>query len=35
VTIRNFALDEDCVTNQQFKEFVLQTGYKTEAELYQ
>eukprot|EP01038_Epipyxis_sp_PR26KG_P006262 gene6262-8623_t len=34
VRVKSFLIDEDCVTNRQFKEFILSTNYKTEAELY-
>ena len=27
-------MDIDCVTNEQFRDFVKATNYKTEAELY-
>jgi formylglycine-generating enzyme required for sulfatase activity len=30
----SFYLDEDCVTNEQFSEFVKQTNYSSEAELF-
>eukprot|EP01040_Poterioochromonas_malhamensis_P006566 gene6566-7070_t len=33
--VKNFAIDVDCVTNAQFQDFVKQTGYLTEAELFQ
>lgn len=32
--VKPFKLDIDCVTNEQFQEFVTATNYKTEAELY-
>jgi hypothetical protein len=31
---RNFWMQEDCITNSQFDEFVKSTGYITEAELF-
>lgn len=31
---RDFSIDEDCVSNEQFKDFVESTNYVTEAELY-
>lgn len=31
---RSFQIQEDCVTNAQFAEFVAATNYKTEAELF-
>eukprot|EP01120_Amphizonella_sp_Union-15-10_P013534 TRINITY_DN6285_c0_g4_i1.p1 TRINITY_DN6285_c0_g4~~TRINITY_DN6285_c0_g4_i1.p1 ORF type:complete len:358 (+),score=51.19 TRINITY_DN6285_c0_g4_i1:52-1125(+) len=34
VTIRSFYLDEHTVTNAQFQEFVIETGYITDAEKY-
>lgn len=32
--VKNFKMDIDCVTNEQFAEFVKSTSYITEAELY-
>lgn len=34
VPFRTFMLDIDCVTTEQFQEFVESTKYKTEAELF-
>lgn len=31
---RSFKLDKHAVTNEQFRDFVQSTGYKTEAELF-
>ena len=32
--VKDFLMDADCVTNEQFQEFCDHTSYKTEAELY-
>jgi sulfatase modifying factor 1 len=34
VKVRSFYLDVDCVTNEQFEDFVSTTDYVTEAELF-
>jgi formylglycine-generating enzyme required for sulfatase activity len=34
VKVRSFYLDVDCVTSEQFEDFVSATDYVTEAELF-